>query len=190
LYLNSLQSSHGVGILIKHDLNVTVERELVDPHYNILGLAATIKGEKLLLISVYGPNKNCDDFFPMLDNFLQQFRDRPAILGGDWNMTPSPLPQEINPDTLNMQKIPNEKHSRLLQTLQLKYALIDPFRVLHPNRSDFSYLPRDSNRENRSRIDFFLYCIVFLFCPWAYMSSIFIILFSFTLFYKYMETRI
>jgi hypothetical protein len=29
----------------------------------------------------------------------------------------------------------------------------------------------------------FLYCIVFLFCPWAYMSSIFIIIFSFTLFY-------
>jgi hypothetical protein len=39
-------------------------------------------------------------------------------------------------------------------------------------------------------IEFLLYCIVFLFCPWAYMSSIFIILFSFTLFYKYMETRI
>jgi exonuclease III len=157
IFLNSTSSSsRGVGILVNCDVNVTVERELTDQHCNILGLVLTIKGEKLLLISVYGPNKNCEDFFPDLENMLSKYRDLPCIIGGDWNMTPTPLAPNFNPDTINMQKIPNEKHSRLLQSMQIKFSLIDPFRILHPTRSDFSYIPRDLTKTNRSRIDFFM----------------------------------
>jgi exonuclease III len=54
-----------------------------------------------------------------------------------------------------MQKIPNEKHTRLLQTIQLKFSLVDAFRILHPLKKDFSYVPRDCSKNNRSRIDFF-----------------------------------
>ena len=34
--------------------------------------------------------------------------------------------------------------------------LIDPYRTIHPNRRDFSFIPRSKTQINRSRIDFFL----------------------------------
>jgi hypothetical protein len=36
------------------------------------------------------------------------------------------------------------------------FALTDPFRAIHPNKSAFSYSPFGTQRKNRSRIDFFL----------------------------------
>jgi hypothetical protein len=35
-------------------------------------------------------------------------------------------------------------------------SLIDPFRALYPNKSDFSYVPRRVGAQHRSRLDFFL----------------------------------
>jgi exonuclease III len=81
----------------------------------------------------------------------------PVLIGGYWNLTPSSLPVDLNPDTSNMTKIPNEHHSKLLQKLQLKFSLVDPFRVFFPNKREFSYIPRDGSKNNRSRIDFFLF---------------------------------
>jgi hypothetical protein len=91
-----------------------------------------------------------------LDNILSKRPDLQCILGGDWNLTPSPLPADSNPDVLNMKKIPNEAHTRLLQKIQLKYKLVDAFRILHPNRNDYSYIPWSEDKTNRSRIDFVL----------------------------------
>jgi hypothetical protein len=62
----------------------------------------------------------------------------------------------MNPDVLNMVKIPNEKHTKQLHSLQLKFQLVDPFRILFPNKKEFTYTPRDLSKKNRSRIDFFL----------------------------------
>jgi exonuclease III len=155
-FYSSVKSSRGVGILIKHSLNISVEAEERDNEGNILGLACSYKGEKLALFSVYGPNKTCPKFFDDLDRFLTKYNNTPVLLAGDWNLTPSALPLNLNPDVLNMKKLPNEQHSKLLQGLQLKFSLVDPFRILHPNRKDFSYLPRIQGNVNRSRINFFL----------------------------------
>jgi hypothetical protein len=132
-----------------------VLEEQRDKNNNILSLLARIKGEPIILICIYGPNKLCDDFFVDLERILSKYKNIPAIIGGDWNLTPSPLPVSTNPDTLNMLKIPNEKHTRILQSLQLKFSLVDAFRVLYPNRREFLYSPRDCTKNNRSRIDFF-----------------------------------
>jgi exonuclease III len=78
------------------------------------------------------------------------------IIGGDWNLTPSPLAADVNPDVKDMVRIPNEKHTRLLQKLQLKFSLVDAFRILHPTKTDFSYSPWNNRAANRSRIDFVL----------------------------------
>jgi exonuclease III len=162
-FFNSEKSSRGVGILINKKITFVIEEELRDKNHNILALSVTIQGKKCFLVSIYGPNKICDDFFVDLDSILAKSNGKPVVVGGDWNLTPSPLPPALNPDVLNMQRIPNEKHTRQLQSLQLKYSLVDAFRVLYPNRKEFSYIPRDKSKDNRSRIDFFLMsrnCIV------------------------------
>jgi exonuclease III len=156
LFFNSNNSSRGVGILINKKLDFSVEAIERDEEQNILGLVISVEGKMLLLMAVYGPNKVCPLFFENLDRILSKYSALPCIIGGDWNLTPSSLPANINPDVLNMSAIPNEKHSKLLISLQLKFSLVDPFRILHPNRKDFSYVPRDTTKKNRSRIDFFL----------------------------------
>ena len=66
------------------------------------------------------------------------------------------LPLENNPDIINMAAVPNLPNSKLLKNICRDFSLTDPFRVIWPLRQDFSYIPRDLNRVNRSRLDFFL----------------------------------
>jgi exonuclease III len=155
-FFNSIGSSRGVGILIRDSLNITVCSEDRDESGNILALVISAGGKQMLLISVYGPNKHDETFFSNLDHILAKHKGLQVVVGGDWNLTPSPLQAGINPDVLNMAKIPNEKHTRLLQKIQLKHFLVDAFRILHPNRTEFSYAPWGNRAENRSRIDFVL----------------------------------
>ena len=55
-----------------------------------------------------------------------------------------------------MQGVPNIRHSRLLQELLTDFNLTEPYRDLWPNRKDYTFLPRGLQRENKSRIDFFI----------------------------------
>jgi exonuclease III len=140
-FFNSGQSSRGTGLLIKNSLNFSIEAEEKDDQHNVLGLLVSLDGMQIFLLSIYGPNKLCLYFFPYLEKLLQKYSGIPTILGGDWNLTPSSLPVELNLDVYSMKSIPNETHSKLLSTMQLKFSLVDPFRILHPNRRDYSYVP-------------------------------------------------
>ena len=154
---NSLSNSRGVGILIKKSLNVSVSEVGHDEEGNILALKISTEGKSdLLLISVYGPNKNDPSFFETLSNILQKYAHLPVILGGDWNCTFSDKPVLSNPDIFKMSSVPNLKHSVLLKEMCNKFNLCDPFRCFYPHKLDFSYVPRDPCKKNRSRLDFFL----------------------------------
>jgi hypothetical protein len=61
-----------------------------------------------------------------------------------------------NPDILNMQDVPSAIHSRKIRDLCNRFNMADPFRILYPEKVDFSYTPWGNLRDNRSRIDFFL----------------------------------
>jgi hypothetical protein len=78
------------------------------------------------------------------------------IVGGDWNCTYSTLPPASNPDICNMANLPNRTHSLLVTELCNDLDLCDPFRVQFPFLRDYTYIPREVNRANRSRLDFFL----------------------------------
>jgi hypothetical protein len=80
----------------------------------------------------------------------------PIIISGDWNCTFSKLPTNLNPDVLNMVNLPNLRHTQLLLNLCNDLELSDPFRTKFPNRKEFSYVPSDLTKKNRSRIDFFI----------------------------------
>lgn len=77
-------------------------------------------------------------------------------MGGDWNCTYSCLPVDTNVDVRCMAELPNIRHSLLLKKMCSEMDLTDPFRLLYPNRSEFSYSPRATGKKNRSRLDFFI----------------------------------
>jgi exonuclease III len=153
---NSNSNKRGVGILIKNNSNISILQETRGADDNSLLLKASYQGSVFILASIYGPNRHCPRFFEILQNDLAALGDHPVVMGGDWNCTVSPLPPLSNPDVINMNSIPNKRHSQLLHNLCTDASLIDPFRAKFPNRKEFTYIPSDPIKKNRSRIDFFI----------------------------------
>ena len=156
LFHSSL-TKRGVGILYKKQLDLTIVSVYRDPEENIILIKCLISEVEIILGSIYGPN--VDDNRVFLENieiFLRSHPGVPVIIGGDWNMTVSCLPADINPDTFRMNSIPSAVRSTWLSETMQNFSLIDPFRLLSPNYNDYSYQPFGNIRNNRSRIDFFL----------------------------------
>jgi exonuclease III len=155
-FFNSTQNKRGVGILIKSDITFTEENRIADPEENFLLLMGDIKGNRMIIGSIYGPNHNCEAFFVNLKISLNRLGDSATILGGDWNCTVSTDIARDNIDCLNMLQSPNQKHSQLLNKLCDECNLSDPYRALYPYRKDFTFCPRSVTSVNKSRIDFFI----------------------------------
>jgi exonuclease III len=157
-YYNSTKNKRGVGILLKKNANFTVLEESRDQEENALLLRLRHEGTstEFIVISIYGPNRFDPDFFTSLRHLLRNANDTPVILGGDWNCTVSSDPARTNPDVINMNTIPNKRHSDLLKNMCEDLSLSDPYRIKYPNKCEYTFTPSDPTRKNRSRIDFFL----------------------------------
>ena len=155
-FSHSSRSKRGVGILIKNNLLFTEEARETDPDENFLLIRGSIKGNTLIIGSVYGPNSFNPDFFLALENAIRNLGNWPVVLGGDWNCTVSNDPVINNIDCLNMNDLPNIRHTNLLRQMSSDLNLTDPFRLFYPARKDFTFCPRNRMQTNRSRIDFFM----------------------------------
>jgi exonuclease III len=154
---HSRTNKRGVGILVKKSIPFTYLGRETDPDDdNYILLLASIHGETVIIGSVYGPNLGNANFFGNLCASLRNLGEYPTVMAGDWNATYSCLPLAANPDVMNMQDVPNIAHSRHIREVCNEFKLTDPFRVLYPNKVDFSYAPWGNIRDNRSRIDFFI----------------------------------
>ena len=103
---NSSMNKRGTAILIKSDIPFLELRRTADPEENYLLLQAEIKGNTILIGSIYGPNDYNPNFFTNLERDLVALGDYPVILGGDWNCTVSTEVSEHNIDCLNMNNPP------------------------------------------------------------------------------------
>ena len=155
-FFHSTMAKRGVGILINNALDFSVLDRVEDPEENFLLLKTVIHGRQAILGSIYGPNDNNPGFFERLSRAIRKFGDTSVILGGDWNCTYATDPIETNLDCLNMQRLPNIRHSELLREICNEFILTDPYRLFYPIRKDYSFKPRCTASKNRSRIDFFL----------------------------------
>jgi exonuclease III len=153
---NSTKNKRGVAILHKSCLDISVLHLFTPACENTLAARVTLHGSQVLLIAIYGPNTVDNNFFIELDNIIQGNPDVPVIIGGDWNCTFSTEKIDSNPDCLNMCNLPNLTHSKKLKALCEKNNLSDPYRFLHPDTREYSFVPRNILQKNRSRIDFFI----------------------------------
>jgi exonuclease III len=155
MFLNSRESRRGVAILIASNLQYTVNQEYRDTHCNIIALNITICNVQILLVGIYGPNSNDAAFFEFLRSVFSENRHLPIVCAGDWNTTYSTEPANSNIDVLNMSNPPSLIRSGWLAELYEEFFLSDPFRALHFDKKEFSFVPK-TGKKNRSRIDFFL----------------------------------
>ena len=117
---------------------------------------ADIKGNRLVLGSIYGPNVFDPNFFTRLKNALRSFDCNKFIIGGDWNCTFSDEHIACNIDCLNMASVTNKRHSGYIKDICKNFNLLDPYRGFFPNRKDYTFGSKNLIKKNRSRIDFFI----------------------------------
>jgi exonuclease III len=153
---NSTQNKRGVAILISKTVDVIIIDEYRDQNENVLALHCNFGGSELILVSIYGPNTTDRTFYNSLTNYLNSKRGVEVVIGGDWNTTYSNLDPPNNIDCFNMVRTPNKQNGNLLREMCTNFDLVDPFRILHGDKIQYSYSPFGSVRSNRSRIDFFI----------------------------------
>jgi exonuclease III len=141
---------------MKKNLDVSVLRKRADPEENYLLLEVSIAGNTVVLGSIYGPNTNNRQFFTNLERDIESLSADRVILAGDWNCTVSTEPVRTNIDCINMNNVPNRTHSLVIQEMCERLSLVDPYRVLNPEKREYTYVPRAAGAKNRSGIDFFL----------------------------------
>jgi len=155
---NSSKNARGVGILVANDLPYTTVDRVEDQDENFLLLKIEINALPVIVGAVYGPNNSDRGFFAGITRAINQLRNGsevPVIIGGDWNTVWDDSPINRNIDVFSMAAIPNPQNSSFLHLMCNNYNLIDPFRILYPEKRDYSYQPFGTLRNNRSRLDFF-----------------------------------
>jgi exonuclease III len=150
-FFNSTKNKRGVGILIKKNIPFSVLAQRGDAEENSILLHLEIKGSEVIFICIYGPKNVDPNFFNEITTYLENYRNLPVIMGGDWNATLCPDPAPNNIDCLNMARIPNGNHSN-----KIAFELSDPYRILYPENLEFTYQPRYALSQNKSLLDFFL----------------------------------
>ena len=156
---NSCTSIRGVGILLHKkivDSEFAVLNSVSNGDGNFLLLHVELNRQKFLLCSVYGPNKDTeltfyDEFRAALGGFAC-----PKIIGGDWNATFDLSDVEFNLDVINMRNIPSFRRSQKIHELCRELDLLEPYRIINPNKKEYTFIPSSRNENNRSRLDFFL----------------------------------
>ena len=156
---NSKTSLRGVGMFISKKIPYEVIEKKEDIHNNYLLFKIKIQGKTIILGSIYGPNTNDDmEFYDNFSTALSELNTNNCdiLVGGDWNCTWDPSPADINQDVTNMASIPSKRRSEKLRTICTLHKITDPYRVMYPNKRDFTYIPAVLEHNNRSRLDFFL----------------------------------
>ena len=85
LYLNSSRENRGVGIAIKRNISQDIKGIRKDNiNENFLLLDVVVKGKRITLGAVYGPNENNVGFYDNLKREIELLGNK-VILGGDFN---------------------------------------------------------------------------------------------------------
>jgi exonuclease III len=160
LILHSTKESRGVGVAIKRSIAHEIKKIVTDGNdENLILVDMVIKGKRIVIGSVYGPNGNNPGFFHELRGKLEQINEE-YIIGGDMNTILSDEMGENNLDRIGVGRVPNVQNSRVINDWISRGFAVEPFRALYPMQKEVSYIPfrlrNNTNRYGCSRLDFFL----------------------------------
>ncbi len=160
-FLNSKIASRGTGIFIKKSAEIVVHERHDDIKHNYILLIVEKGGQRMLLGSVYGPNKDNErgiswykKFFDKIKYLMENNRNLKICLGGDWNTIICNLDQN-NPDLIGSNIISQKRNQVILLEFMEKLKLFDPYRLIYPNKKAFSW-QNYSKKGPKKRLDFFL----------------------------------
>ena len=141
--------SRGVAILFNNNFEYKLNRIKKDQQGNKLILDMTILGKKILLVNIYGPNRDKPNFYDNLKTEITEFNTDFVITVGDFNLV---LNQEK--DTKNYTLVNNPRAKEKVLDLCAELNLIDIWRDLHIEKKQYTWTTK--NRHKQARLDFFL----------------------------------
>ena len=143
-------NSCGIGILFKSDLHFDVleNKEIVSGRLQVLKIR--LSDIDIVLINVYGPNKDDLNFFNILEAEIKQYENETIIIGGDFNSIIDPTK-----DKRNGRMDTNKQNRQKINSLISEYDLSDIWRVFNFNTDHFTW-HSNHNTPIFCRLDYFL----------------------------------
>ena len=133
-FSNYKSNARGTAILIHNNFEYKVIQEKVDINGKFLILDIIIQGNRISLVTLYGPNKDKPTCFENINLILDELGNEHIIMCGDFNLVLEP---EI--DTENYQHVNNPNaRNKLLEIIENK-NLIDAYRQLHETEPRFTW---------------------------------------------------
>ena len=109
-----------------------------DDDGNVISMEVKIQDTVINLVCVYGPNSNDLDFLGGL-KARWDYNGCPTIKGGDFNTVIDNRGGDLSVDRMGEGACPNLQNSRYLNKWIEEGELVDPFRVLYPEKVEFSF---------------------------------------------------
>ena len=151
-FLAGLTSNErGVMILVNNNFEHDIGRIVADPNGNFLILEITIKGKKITLVNIYGPNEDRPQFYSNLKQNIEEFGNDRAIICGDWNLIIDP-----DLDCENYKHINNPKVRDVVKEFLEDFDYMDAYRLINDDKKSV-YLEKIKPRKETSQTRLFFY---------------------------------
>ena len=149
--LNTVSSeARGIAVLFGNHIDYKIGTVKKDDMGNLLIIDMKIYNLDIILVVLYGPNRDNPAFYRGLKELLEEKDNIPTIICGDWNLV-----LNFQKDTLGYQRENNINSKRIvLETMEV-LDLIDPWRISNSQVSKYTWV--SSKRPiQMARLDFFL----------------------------------
>lgn len=140
--------ARGVAILINKRIQFIPSEIILDREGRYVIVAGRLFQEQVLLVNVYAPNWDDENFVKRLLSILPNLDSHKLILGGDLNCVMNPGLDRSSSKTASLSKM-----ARHLSFFMEDNSCVDPWRTLHPSNKSFSFF--SSVHKSYSRIDYF-----------------------------------
>ena len=137
-------------ILLNNNFQHEVGRVVKDPNGNFLIMEITIKGKKITLANIYGPNEDRPQFYSMLRQKVEDLDNEMIIMCGDWNLIIDP---EI--DCENYKHVNNPKARAVVMEFLEDLEYMDAYRIINDDKKGFTWKKLNPDKK-QARLDFFL----------------------------------
>ena len=143
-------NSTGIGILFRSSVIFTLieYKEIIQGRIQLLKIH--ISDMDIVLINIYGPNKNDANFYSILEDLIKQYDSETLIIGGDYNTI-----IDNKKDKKNGRIDTNKNNNLKINSLISNYDLNDVWRIFNPELNRFTW---HSNHKPPifCRLDYFL----------------------------------
>ena len=136
-------NSRGTSILMRSNVNHEVIAEEYCPEGNFVILVCKINGNVYTLINIYGPNRDCPEFFADIDRRIDGLPQENIIIGGDFNFV---IDFKVDSNYLSQN---NPRARNAYVELAEKYSLVDIWRLSNPTKHAYTWKKNNPLRYGR-----------------------------------------